>query len=57
VALEQLQAEQLFELLDLLTQGRLLHPQSGGGARHMAFFGHGLKVAQLAQIQGRAGHM
>src|ERR1700730_11899530 len=47
---EQRRVDLLFQCLDLLRQRRLLHMQLLGGARDVAFMGHGDEVAEVAQF-------
>ena len=50
VALEQLNAEQRLELLNLATERRLCDMQPCGGAREVAFFSNRHEVAHMAQL-------
>ncbi len=47
---EQRRLDLLLQRLDLLRQRRLLHVQLLGGARDVAFLGHGDEVAEVAQF-------
>ena len=49
-AVEQACADFGFQILDLLTEGRLPDPEAGRGAREIAFFGNRQEVTQVTQF-------
>ena len=51
IALEQRQAQFLFQLGDLAAERRLRDMQAFGGAAHVFLFGHGDEVLQLADVK------
>ena len=53
-AVEQLDAQLIFQLADLLREGRLGHMQALGRAAEVPFFRHRNEVVQLADVHGGA---